>query len=229
MNKCVFIILLLIGTNACGQATLKTAQSPIAFVPAGYVVSEELQGDLNKDNQADYVLIIKGTNKHNFVKDEYCGELDLNRRGIIIAIKNKDHYELAIGNRDGLPSEDIDAGAYYTPELDVSINEGNLLVHYSDGREIYWTYNFRYHNSDFELIGCDLSEGRGPVVEREISINLLTKRMLIIKNVNQDAEDSGDEKVSETWKQFTLAKPIKLKDIANFDNCDVESLLGLVK
>ena len=88
MKNLVFIVSLVIGTSAFGQVTPKTAKSPTEFVPAGYVVFQQIQGDLNKDNQVDYVLIIKGTDKANFVKDEHRGELDRNPRGIIIALKN---------------------------------------------------------------------------------------------------------------------------------------------
>jgi hypothetical protein len=228
MQKLVFIISLVIGANAFVQVTPKTAKTPSEFVPAGYVVFKQIQGDLNKDNQADYVLIIKGTDRDNFVKDEYRGELDRNRRGIIIALKNKDHYELALENRNCFSSENEDGGVYFAPELSVDINKGNLLVHYAHGRYGYWTYNFRYQTSDFELIGYDSSQDRGPVVERSVSINLMTKRMLIRENINQDAE-GGDEKFKETWKKFALSKPIKLRDISDFDGFDVEGLLELVK
>ena len=57
MKKPVLIIFLAIGTNAFSQSNAKTAKSPTEFVPAGYVVFEEIEGDLNRDNQADYVFI----------------------------------------------------------------------------------------------------------------------------------------------------------------------------
>lgn len=229
MKKLAFIVLLVIGTNALGQVTPKTAKSPTEFVPAGYVVFQQIQGDLNKDNQVDYALIIKGTDKANFVKDEYRGELDRNRRGIIIALKNNDRYELALENRDCFSSENEDGGVYFPPELDVSIKKGNLLVHYGHGRYGYWTYNFRFQNSDFELIGYDSNQSRGPITERSVSINLMTKKMLIKENVNQDVEEEGEEKFKNTWKKFTLSKPIKLRDITDFDGFDLTSLLGSVK
>ena len=228
MKKLVFIIFLVIGTNAFGQTIPKMAKSPTEFVPAGYVVFEEIQGDLNKDNQADYIFIIKGTDKDKFVKDEYRGELDRNRRGIIIAFKNKNQYELALENRDCFSSENEDGGVYYAPELSVSINKSNLIVHYAHGRYGYWSYNFRYQSSDFDLIGYDSSQNHGPIVERSVSINLMTKKMLIRQNINQDAE-GGDEKFKEIWKNITLSKPIKLREIADFDALYVEGLLGLVK
>ena len=229
MKNLVFFVFLVIGTNAFGQVAPKTAKSPTEFVPAGYVVSQQSQGDLNKDNQMDYVLIIKGTDKANFVKDEHRGVLDRNRRGVIIALKNNDRYELALENRGCFSSENEDGGVYFPPELDVSIKKGNLLVHFGHGRYGYWTYNFRYQNSDFELIGYDSDQSRGPITERSVSINFMTKKMLIKENVNQDTEEGGDEKFKETWEKFTLSKPLKLRDIADFDGFDVTSLIGSVK
>lgn len=226
MNKLALIVLLAIGTNAFGQSEARIAKSPTEFVPAGYVVFEKIQGDLNGDNQADYVFIIKGTDKAQFVKDEYRGKLDRNRRGIIVALASPNGYALALENRDCFSSENEDGGVYFAPELDVSIEKGNLRVHYAHGRYGYWTYSFRYQNSDFELIGYDSSQDRGPVVERSTSINLLTKKMRIRVNVNMNAE-GGDEKFRESWKKFVLSKPIRLREIANFDDFDVQSFLGL--
>lgn len=228
MQKLIVILLLTIGTSAFGEVAIQSAKSPTEFVPSGYVVFDTIQGDLNKDNQSDYVLIIKGTDRDEFVTDEVRGELDRNRRGIVIAIRKDDHYELALENRDCFSSENEDGGVYYPPELFVSINKGNLLVEYEHGRYGSWRYNFRYQNSDFELIGYDSSQNHGPVVERSVSINLLTKKMLARENVNQDAQ-GGDEKFKETWGKFALPKPIRLRDITDFDALDVQSLLAAVK
>jgi hypothetical protein len=224
MKKFIFITLLAIGTNTFGQVMPKIAKSPTEFLPAGYVVFQKIQGDLNKDNQVDYVFVIKGTNKDNFIKDEYRGELDRNRRGIIVALKKNNQYELALKNIDCFSSENEDGGVYFAPELDVNVEKGNLQIHYAHGRYGYWSYKFRYQNSDFELIGYDSSQNHGPVVERFVSINFMTKKVFTQINVNQDAE-GGDEKFKEAWKKFTLTKPIKLRNIVDFDDFDVEGLL----
>jgi hypothetical protein len=228
MKKIVFIIFLAIGTNAFGQAAPKTAKSPTEFVPAGYFVSQEIQGDLNKDNQADYVFIIKEEKRDNFVKNRFGEEVDRNRRDIIIAFKNQNHYELVLENRDCFSSENEDGGVYLAPELGVGISKGSLRVNYNHGRYGYWGYSFRYQKSDFELIGYDSSQHRGPVVERTVSINFLTNKMQIRENINQDAE-AGDEKFTDSWKKFTLSKPIKLREITDFVDFDVNNFLGPVK
>src|SRR6187402_2481047 len=82
------------------------------FLPEGYVNFEKVNGDLNKDGIEDIVLIIKGTDKSKIIKDKYRGELDRNRRGIIILFNKKDHYELASKNYDCFSSENEDGGVY---------------------------------------------------------------------------------------------------------------------
>lgn len=222
------IILFAIGTNAVGQSTGKIGRSPTDFVPAGYVVTERILGDLNEDNEADYVLIIKATDKDKFVADEKLGKIDRNRRGVIIALRDRDRYELALENRSCFSSENEDGGVYYAPELDVTITKGKLLVHYAHGRYGSWNYSFQFRNSSFELIGYDSSSNRGPVVESSVSINLLTRKMRVRKNANPQA-DSGEEKFLESWKTFALKNPILLSDIKDFDAFAIDAVLGFRK
>lgn len=242
MKSVVVIFSLVIGTSAFGQARSITAKSPTEFVPAGYVVLEQIQGDLNNDNQQDYVLIIKGTDKANFVTDERGRELDRNRRGIIIALRNTDSYELALENRSCFSSENEDGGIYFPPDLGVSINEGNLVFHYGHGRYGSWTYTFQYQHADFELISYRSNSNRGPMTLRTVSINFMTKEKLIRRNVDEYADmkemlgrESGDEYEEDgelfiqTLDKFTLSKPIKLRDIADFDDFDLRSLIRVAK
>lgn len=66
------------------------------FLPKGFIIHEEIKGDLNRDGIEDVVLLINDTNKEQFVVDEYRGKLDRNRRGIIILFNKKDSFELAL-------------------------------------------------------------------------------------------------------------------------------------
>lgn len=131
---------------------------------------------MNKDGLEDCVLIVKSTDKNQIITHEYGGELDRNRRGIIVLLNKDDYYELAIKNYDCFSSENEDGGAYFAPILSVEIKNGNLNIHYAHGRYGYWKYTFRFQNSDFELIGYNQSDNRGPIVERETSINFLSKK-----------------------------------------------------
>lgn len=201
---------------------VKTAEKkqPSDFVPKGFVIFDKTEGDLNNDGRNDYVLVIKGTDKDKIINDEYRGKLDRNRRGMIILFKTEDgSYEKILENKSCFSSENEDGGVYYAPEMDVSIDKNNLYVNYRHGRYGYWTYTFKYKNSDFQLIGYDSSENRGPIVQSETSINFLTGKKQFKDNINKDSEDS-DEVFQETWSAIDNKKPVFLSEIKDFDRLD---------
>ena len=195
---------------------LELKQDHLDYIPKGMVLFDKVNGDLNKDGIADLVLMIKGTDKSMFVQDEFKGELDRNRRGIIVLFKRANGYELASKNPDCFSSENEEGGVYFPPELTLDIRKGKLYVEYRHGRYGYWTYTFRYQNGDFELIGYDSTSSHGPVINREKSINFSTKRMQERINTNETAE-SGEEVFKESWKDIKLDKMIKLSEIEDFD------------
>jgi hypothetical protein len=80
-----------------------------------------------------------------------------------------------------------------------------------------------YQNSDFELIGFDASENRGPVIERETSINFLTKMKQERINTNENA-DSGEEVFTTTSNKINIDKLLRLSDIKDFDELDLLSI-----
>ena len=199
--------------------TGKQKKNPNDFLQKGFIVFEKIKGDLNNDGIEDCVLIIKGTDKKQIIIDEYRGKLDRNRRGIIVLLDKKNHYELAIKNESCFSSENEDGGVYFAPELSVEIKKGNLFVHYGHGRYGYWQYNFRYQESDFELIGYESSNG-GAVIESETSINFLSKKKQEKVNTIKNAE-GGDEVFEETWKKIKVNRLIKLSEIKDFDELDM--------
>jgi len=206
--------LVLISAIAFGQAVLK--QNANDFIPKGFVLSSASIGDLNKDGIDDKVLLVKGTDKGAFEKNEFGELVDRNRRGIIVLFKKDNQYEMVLKNLNCFSSENEDGGVYYAPEVSLEIGKGNLYIHYAHGRYGYWKYTFRYRNSDFYLIGYDSSEG-GAVVEKETSINFLSKKKQEKVNTNENAQ-SGDEVFKETWTNITVTTLLKLRDIKDFNN-----------
>ena len=194
-------------------------QNPTDFLPKGFVVFEKINGDLNKDGIEDCILIIKGTDRTQIITDEYLGQLDRNRRGIIVLFNKNDRYELAVKNYNCFSSENEDGGVYFAPELSVEIKKGNLFVHYGHGRYGGWQYNFRYQDSDFELIGYESING-GAVIDSETSINFLSKKKQEKVNTNENAE-GGDEVFKETWEKIKVNRLIKLSEIKDFDELDM--------
>ncbi|MGL5110776.1 MAG: hypothetical protein ACRC7J_17205 [Vibrio ordalii] len=229
MKKKLFLLWGLLQAQAFAEESINIVKNPLDFVPHGYVVFEKIKGDLNKDSQADIIIVVKGTDKRNVIVDEYSGdELDRNRRGIIIAFKNGDRYELALENLSCFSSENEPGGAYFAPELSMSAENGILQIGYGHGRYGYWSYKFRYQNASFELIGYDRSEDRGPIVERMTSVNLSTRKLLIKENINEEAQGGGDEVYEETWKRFSLTTPFTLKEVKDFDDLDVSKLYKII-
>ena len=142
----------------------ETSMSPQDFVPDEFAVFDKIFGDLNDDGQEDCIVITKGTDPNQVVLDEYFGEMDRNRRGIIVLFKDGNTYEQVAKNQSCFSSENEDGGVYFPPELSVEIKKGKLYVHYAHGRYGYWKYTFRYQENSFKLIGYDQTDTQGPVL-----------------------------------------------------------------
>lgn len=195
-------------------------KEPSDFIPKGYTEFKKYSGDLNKDGLEDCVLIIKKTDSTNVVMNRFDKKVDRNRRGIIVLFKNANGYELADKNLECFSSENEDGGVYFAPELWIEIKDNKLYIHYGHGRYGYWKYTFRFQKSNFELIGYDSSSNRGPVTNRETSINFLTKKKLTKENTNENAE-GGDEIFKENWNDIEIDNLIKLSEIKDFDELDM--------
>lgn len=223
-----------IGVNNLPQ-NIEEKKNSNDFIPEGYVIHkyeggisaegwDEIKGDLNKDGMEDIVLVIKGTDKNKIIQDEYRGELDRNRRGIIVLLNKGDYYQIASENYDCFSSENEDGGVYFAAELNVAITKGNLNVNYGHGRYGYWSYTFRYQNGDMELIGSDLHSSRGPVPQYEVSINFSTKKKLRKDNLNKDfdGEDAYPVNYKETWTNINIEKLVRLSEIEDFDELNFD-------
>lgn len=218
LKKLLTILITTLTITAFGQVERK--QNPKDFLPKGFVIFERINGDLNKDGVEDCVLMIKGTDKKQIITDEYRGQLDRNRRGIIILYKKNKLYELALKNYDCFSSENEDGGVYFAPELSFEIKNNNLYFHYGHGRYGYWKYTFKNINNDFELIGYDASSNHGPIINSETSINFLTKTKQVKVNTNESA-DSGEEVFKTSSKKIKIDNLIRLSDIKEFDELDM--------
>lgn len=202
------------------------APTPTEFVPSTHKVVEIIGGDLNKDGQEDIVLLIKATDKSMVSLGGNGQEIDRNRRGLVIAFWTRNGYILALKHPNCFSSENEDGGVYFPPDLSVTTKNNSLFIHYAHGRYGYWGYNFRFQNADFELIGYDSSNNRGPVTESTVSINLLSNKILKKVNINAEAQ-GGDERFKEVWSKIKEPRSIKLSEIANFDEFYIEQILGL--
>lgn len=185
------------------------------FIPKGYKLFEKISGDLNKDGLMDCVLIIKATRKDSFVKDRDGHKVDRNRRGIIILFTHGNGYKLALKNESCFSSENEDGGCYDPPELNVSIKDSKLYLHYNYGRYGFWEYCFRYHSSDFMLIGYEKSRNYGAKVFARLSINFLTGIKFVDKNIHGDDYEKETELKRAIYKlpRKPLMRLSKIRDL----------------
>jgi len=211
------IICFVLGIITC-DAQNKTLSE---FLPEGSVLFKKYDGGLSINGKEVCIIITKQTDKDNIVMNYYDEKVDRNRRGIVVLFKNEAGYELAAKNYNCFSSENEDGGVYYPPELLIETKKGNLIVHYLHGRYGFWKYTFRYHKNNFELIGYDQSDNRGPVTERKTSINFLTKRKQLKVNTNNNASTDGEEIFKETWENIEIKKLITLSEIKDFEELDM--------
>ncbi len=224
MKYPLLTLLLIITISLLGHAQYK--QAPIDFLPKGHVVYRKIIGDLNKDGIADCILLIKGTDSQKIVNDRYRGKLDKNRQGLIILFKRPQGYELVVKNDSCFSAVDAYEGGYMAPEYTVEIKEGNLRVHFGQGRNGYWQYIFRFQNADFYLIGFESGYPSHFVSHyatfNEESINFLTQKKLKKKVIGLRSD--GKERYKETWTKIKVLKVIKLSEIKDFDEFDIDEL-----
>lgn len=180
-------------------------QNPEDFLPEGYIIYEEIRGDLNKDGVEDLVLYIKGTDTSLLETDHLGRELDFNRGGIIVLFNKNGTYELASKNYDCFSPEDEDDSF----SVIIEIKKNILYILYSYGKYGYTKYTFRWQNKDFELIGCDFSNNRGATILDKTSINFSTKKEL--ETLYTDDEENTVYK--ETWTNISIDKLIRLSEI----------------
>ena len=196
----------------------ETAMAPSDFVSDEYAIFDKIFGDLNDDGQEDCIVITKGTDPNKVVLDEYFGEMDRNRRGIIILFKDGNTYEQIAKNENCFSSENEDGGVYFPPELGIEIKKGKLYVNYAHGRYGNWKYTFRYQENDFKLIGYDQTDMQGPILHYSYSYNFLSGRKLTKENINFYSENPENEELKETWEDLKKSKLISLSSVEDFDD-----------
>lgn len=190
------------------------------FITDDFALFEEITGDLNNDGLKDVVLIIKGTDKEKILIEENSINLNRNRRGIIILIKNEKGYELVLKNYDCFSSESEEGSAYFDPELTGNLNNGNLEIGFGHGKHGFWNYIFQLKNKDFELIKYGVTATNGKVIKTETTIDYLTKIKSVKTNSNKK-NDIGEDIFKEKKEKIVVKKIVKLSEIKDFDELNI--------
>lgn len=182
------------------------------YIPEGWVLDTALSGDLNKDQQADVVLVLRNTDPSNLKNNEGLGmdQLDLNPRRLLIFFKKGTGYTKELASDVFLPSiNDDESTCLADPfsEGGIEISRGLLKI-----RLHYWLscgswyvtdydYTFRYQNKKFELIGLDVSSfHRASGASSITSYNFSTRKKQTITGMNE-FEETEDKRV-EKWERI---------------------------
>ena len=124
-----------------------------AFIPAGYDTIMTVEGDLNKDNIADRVLVLRSLVEDN---EELLKSDDdtLPARIVVILFKTMDGYEVK-GLSDKLILCKQCGGVMGDPFANAVIKRNVLTISHYGGSSYRWEYDhkFRYQDNDFYLIG----------------------------------------------------------------------------
>lgn len=180
--------------------------------PEGWEIKLKVEGELNGDKRSDFALILQKKDKTLIKKDEW-GEENFNPRRLVVFLSEQDGYRQALQTRDGfLPSASTpDSHCLEDPLADgsLTIRKSQLYVslHYFHSCGSWWTtnatYQIRYKNAKFELIGKESqSLHRASLMEEHSSVNYLTNKEKFTTGINQSA--SEEHRPETKWR--TLAK-----------------------
>lgn len=200
----------------------RQADTAEGFVPLGWGLEAQASGDLNRDGEADFILVIRQNNPNNILKDfEGLGEkpFDTNPRILAVAFRNKvsGNYSLRLENHTLIPRRSEPAAEDpFDSEFGIAIVRDGFQVNLSwfmtaGGWETSnTTYTFRYKGRGFELIGYDRSTThRGSGDTKAISINYLTRK------VKATASHISSDAAKIQWRMLPQRPPVSILSIGN--------------
>lgn len=220
--KYFFLFFLACSIAAPSEAQLGSYKKEFQnYIPKGWVLDTALRGDLNKDQQADVVLVLRNTDPSNLKRNDGLGmdQLDLNPRRLLIFFKTGTGYTKELASDVFLPSiNDEESTCLEDPfsEGGIEISKGLLKI-----RLHYWLscgswyvtdydYIFRYQNKRFELIGLDVSSFHRASGESSVtSYNFSTRKKQTITGMNEFEETKV--KPVEKWEKI---KDLRLLNLA---------------
>lgn len=198
---------------------LRTAASSAAdFAPSGWTVERTVDGDLDKDGQADLVIVLKGADPACLVWTDLTDEpMDTNPRLLVVAFRRGGEYKLHSANIAVIPRRE---DPYTDDPLEIGgleIRGGVVRLRLGHWRSMggWGTYSnilsFRWDGKAFPLIGFDRDHLQRNTGETEkLSVNFLTGRA---RTVSGSMEDGVKDKV--VWKNLADRQAPTLETIGN--------------
>jgi hypothetical protein len=121
-------------TNALAATELPVSSDIAAFVPKGYVLIQDVQGDLNRDGIADRVIVIQ--NQGQDVESTQQREL------LVLLGQAKGGFQLAKRAVGAVLCEQC--GGAFEPLQDISIDHNALTIDHFGGSRDRWNYSARF-------------------------------------------------------------------------------------
>lgn len=178
--------LIVTGVTASGNNTGETVAIPNlisqgknteAFVPKGWRLIKETNGDLNKDGLADIAGVLE------YGRPYEQGSLEeAPPRLLFLAFQDKERqYRLSIQTAKAILRAD-QGGVWGDPFAGLSVNRGSILLEFYGGSNWRWahSYRFRYQDGGWYLIGATIESfftGTGEGTKEDY--NLLTGMMIV--------------------------------------------------
>ncbi|MBX7147510.1 hypothetical protein K1X76_00365 [bacterium] len=134
--------------------------SPQNFVPAGYFIKNQAEGDLNGDKLNDLALVLAPDWEKTI---DIQPDNDKRDRYLVLAFKNPDNtYKLSAVKGDFIMCKNC-GGVFGDPLDNLSIERGAVVVSFYGGSRDRWgqVYRLRYQNNDWYLIGYTDSTNDG--------------------------------------------------------------------
>lgn len=181
----------------------KTAPDTV-ILPATLRKIAQAEGDLNKDGQAELVLVVDDL--------QSAGDFGISRRIHIYRLANG-QWQLWQEFRGGILSSEA-GGMMGDPFEAITVERGTIVIEHFGGSRYKWryTHRFRYQNSRWELIGATTLYGTPCEYWKTYDYNLSTSTV----EVTEVFEDCDTEK--ETTNKFSFKHAIKpLPELHGFE------------
>jgi hypothetical protein len=183
------------------------------FVPEGWTIEVQAEGDLNRDRRPDLLLVLKKEDPANLIVNDPASpgedEWDANPRILAVAFAGKKGgYELALQSDDFLPRHE-------DPCIDdpfgmAEISDGNVRVglHLWANAGTWYTsdsrFTFRYSDKAFRLVAyTDYTTKRNTGETWDLSLDYVARRARMTRG-----DFTSDEAEDETYERRLPRAPL---------------------
>ncbi len=197
----------------------KTGQTIDSFIPKGYQIIYQKEGNLNDDKVKDVAIIIESKTEIANLKETDHAQKP--RILFILLGKLSGGYDLSVQSNESIMLSD-DGGVFGDPLQELYIMGKTVCVDYYGGSNFKWsyTYKWRYQNNGWFLIGAthstmDPFENKLETYDFNLSTGVAEHSVMPYLE-----EDEGKPTIKPRTKRFNPGKkPLyKLKDFKFGEN-----------